>query len=84
MQNLSGSMLSGTRLTGVAHEAWQDFVQRGDTVVDATAGNGGDTVWLAKAIGPHGKLYAFDTQVAPGSASSASASYTAVPLPRPE
>lgn len=62
VRNLTSSMLSGTRLTGVAQEAWQEFVNRGDTVVDATAGNGGDTVWLAKAIGPQGKLYAFDTQ----------------------
>ena len=56
-------MLDGRRLTGVAHEAWQDFVQKGDTVVDATAGNGSDTVWLAKAVGPLGKIYAFDLQV---------------------
>lgn len=63
MQTLNSSMLGGKRLTGVAQEAWQDFVQRGDTVVDATAGNGGDTVWLAKAVGPQGKVHAFDKQV---------------------
>ena len=63
MQTLKNSMLGGKRLTGVAQEAWQEFVQKGDTVVDATAGNGGDTVWLAKAVGPHGKIYAFDKQV---------------------
>lgn len=63
MQTLHSSMLGGKRLTSVAHEAWQDFVRRGDTVVDATVGNGGDTVWLAKAVGPQGKIYAFDKQV---------------------
>ena len=63
MRNLSSSMLGGKRLTGVAQEAWQDFVQRGDTVVDATAGNGGDALWLAKAVGPQGRIYAFDKQV---------------------
>lgn len=56
-------MLSGKRLTSVAQELWQSFVQPGDTVIDATAGNGGDTVWLANAVGTQGRVYAFDKQV---------------------
>ena len=51
------------RLTSVAHELWTAYVQRGDTVVDATAGNGSDTLWLAKAVGPYGTVYAIDTEV---------------------
>ncbi|KAL0054284.1 hypothetical protein WJX82_006665 [Trebouxia sp. C0006] len=34
----------------------------GDAVVDATAGNGGDTLWLAKAVGPRGSVFAFDKE----------------------
>ncbi len=56
-------MLSGTRLTSVAQDIWTAYVQEGDAVVDATAGNGGDTLWLAKAVGPQGSVYAFDKEV---------------------
>ncbi len=38
-------------------------VQAGDTVVDATAGNGHDTLFLAKLVGPSGAVYAIDVQV---------------------
>jgi len=37
-------------------------VEEGCTVIDATAGNGHDTVFLAKLVGPHGKVYSFDIQ----------------------
>lgn len=37
-------------------------VSPGDTVVDATAGNGHDTLFLAQLVGPTGKVYAFDVQ----------------------
>lgn len=56
-------MLSGTRLTSVAQDIWTAYVQEGDTVVDATAGNGGDTLWLARAVGPQGSVFAFDKEV---------------------
>lgn len=36
--------------------------QPGDTVVDATAGNGSDTLFLARAVGIGGTVYAFDIQ----------------------
>lgn len=36
----------------------------GDIVVDATAGNGHDTHFLADAVLPHGAVYAFDVQEA--------------------
>lgn len=39
-------------------------VREGDTVVDATAGNGGDTLFLAQLAGPSGKVYSFDIQQA--------------------
>ena len=37
-------------------------VAEGDTAVDATAGNGHDTVMLARAVGETGRVWAFDVQ----------------------
>jgi len=34
----------------------------GDVAIDATAGNGNDTLWLANAVGSQGHVYAFDIQ----------------------
>ncbi len=34
----------------------------GDCVVDATAGNGSDTLFLARTVGPRGRVFAFDVQ----------------------
>ena len=34
----------------------------GGTGIDATAGNGYDTLFLASLVGPRGKVYAFDIQ----------------------
>jgi len=36
----------------------------GDRAVDLTTGNGGDTQWLAEAVGPAGHVYGFDIQPA--------------------
>jgi len=37
-----------SRVTSVAQRLWSKIVQPGDTVVDATVGNGYDTACLAK------------------------------------
>lgn len=37
-------------------------IQPGDHVIDATVGNGNDTVTLAQAVGNTGKVYGFDIQ----------------------
>lgn len=37
-------------------------IRPGDTVVDYTMGNGFDTEYLSKAVGPTGHVYAFDIQ----------------------
>lgn len=37
-------------------------VTEGAKVIDATMGNGYDTVWLARLVGETGKVYAFDVQ----------------------
>lgn len=38
------------------------LIQAGDCVVDATAGNGYDCLWLAEAVGCTGCVHAFDIQ----------------------
>ncbi|MGI5960165.1 MAG: class I SAM-dependent methyltransferase [Massiliimalia sp.] len=45
-----------------SHELMKSFVKPGDTVVDATAGNGGDTLFLCKLVGEQGKVIAMDIQ----------------------
>jgi len=41
-----------------------ETVEVGETVVDATAGNGNDTLFLAEHVGENGHVYAFDIQQA--------------------
>ena len=50
------------RLTELAHDAVRRVLEPGDLAVDATAGNGYDTVLLAAAVGPSGCVIAFDAQ----------------------
>ncbi|PZE20783.1 tRNA (mnm(5)s(2)U34)-methyltransferase [Paenibacillus xerothermodurans] len=45
-----------------AHKLIAERVAAGETVVDATAGNGVDTAFLAGLVGPNGAVYAFDIQ----------------------
>lgn len=47
-----------------AHNKLAAYICDGDCVVDATMGNGFDTLFLADRVGPSGKVYAFDLQVA--------------------
>jgi len=55
-------MTERVSLTALAHHAVAGIVQPGDAVIDATAGNGHDTGFLAGLVGPEGKVYAFDIQ----------------------
>jgi len=50
------------RLTDKAHRILASHLRAGDIAIDATAGNGHDTVFLAKSVGPKGYVFAFDTQ----------------------
>lgn len=52
------------RPTQQAHEVVASVVREGETVVDATAGNGHDTLFLAGLVGETGKVIAFDIQTA--------------------
>lgn len=45
-----------------AHQLLAERLQQGDTVIDATVGNGHDTLFLAAQVGVTGKVYGFDIQ----------------------
>jgi methylase of polypeptide subunit release factors len=51
------------KLTQKAHEIVAEHLQSGDLTIDATAGNGYDTSFLANCVGPTGHVYAFDIQL---------------------
>ena len=46
----------------LCHLFLRERVRPGDRVVDATCGNGNDTLLLAKLVGSTGKVWGFDTQ----------------------
>jgi tRNA G37 N-methylase Trm5 len=46
----------------LAADALSGIIREGDTAVDATAGNGHDTLTLARLVGETGHVYAFDIQ----------------------
>lgn len=48
----------------MAHDALRRVLRRGDTAVDATAGNGYDTLFVASCVGPEGRVWSFDVQEA--------------------
>lgn len=50
------------KITEVNKIFLEKIVQKGDVVVDATMGNGYDTVYLGNLVGEEGKVYAFDVQ----------------------
>ena len=45
-----------------SHTLLKNTVIQGDKVIDATVGNGGDTVLLAKLVGKTGHVFGFDIQ----------------------
>jgi len=49
-------------VTAQAHDVIRSVVRPGETVIDATAGNGHDTRFLAQLVGPRGRVYAIDLQ----------------------
>ena len=46
----------------LAADALERIIEPGDTVVDATLGNGHDTQFLASLVGPEGHVIGFDIQ----------------------
>ena len=51
-------------LVNAAHDLIRDILRPGDIAVDATLGNGHDSVFLAEQVGPSGHVYGFDIQQA--------------------
>lgn len=54
--------LSLTQGVDYSHQILKKYIEDNDIVVDATVGNGNDTLFLAKLVGENGKIYGFDIQ----------------------
>ncbi|MCB1093584.1 MAG: methyltransferase domain-containing protein, partial [Verrucomicrobiae bacterium] len=50
------------RATEMAHRLLAERLRPGDLAIDATVGNGHDTVFLAEAVGQAGQVIGFDIQ----------------------
>jgi methylase of polypeptide subunit release factors len=50
------------RILPFAKNLLEKAVEKGDVVVDATIGNGYDTLFLAELVGAKGRVYGFDVQ----------------------
>lgn len=44
----------------MAHQLLRQLAKKGDTLVDATMGNGQDTLFLSQLVGESGHVYAVD------------------------
>jgi ubiquinone/menaquinone biosynthesis C-methylase UbiE len=51
-------------MVSLVHQHIAAVVPKGGRAVDATAGNGQDTLFLARLVGPAGRVWAFDIQPA--------------------
>jgi hypothetical protein len=49
-------------LVNLIHNRLDTLLHNGETVIDATVGNGNDTCFLAEKIAPNGRVYGFDIQ----------------------
>ncbi|MEI6177753.1 MAG: class I SAM-dependent methyltransferase [Verrucomicrobiota bacterium] len=54
--------MSPPRPTELAHLILRGIIREGDLLIDATTGNGHDTVFLAEIAGESGRVLAFDIQ----------------------
>lgn len=50
------------RMIPFAHDLLSNTIENGDVVIDATCGNGNDTLFLCELVGEAGHVYAFDVQ----------------------
>jgi len=54
--------MASLSLVHQAHSALAEIINEGDCVIDATVGNGHDTLFLAQHVGVDGTVYGFDIQ----------------------
>jgi predicted methyltransferase len=54
--------LAFVSILNYAHQLISQSIQQDDIVIDATMGNGNDTLFLRELVGVHGKVYGFDIQ----------------------
>ncbi len=54
--------MKSSSILHTVHTLLSAAITPGDVVIDATAGNGHDTVFLARCVGASGTVYAFDIQ----------------------
>lgn len=64
MQTSDSDPLFPPRPTALVHDILKPLIRPGDWVIDATAGNGHDTLFLAECVGTEGRVLAFDIQEA--------------------
>ncbi len=50
------------RLTEYVHTRLAAHLQKGNFAIDATAGNGHDSLFLSQCVGPSGRVFSFDIQ----------------------
>ncbi|WP_227396565.1 tRNA (mnm(5)s(2)U34)-methyltransferase [Jeotgalibacillus aurantiacus] len=50
------------RILPYTRQLLERAVSPGEVVIDATVGNGNDTLFLARLVGEHGRVYGFDIQ----------------------
>jgi hypothetical protein len=51
-------------LVNIAHNLISEVLRPGDSAIDATVGNGHDTLFLVEQVSPFGKVFGFDIQLA--------------------
>ncbi|KAJ6365916.1 hypothetical protein OIU77_002472 [Salix suchowensis] len=64
-EDLVGYVFGKKKATEVAHLIWKRVIQNGDTVIDATCGNGYDTLAMLKMVADEsgrGRVYGIDIQ----------------------
>jgi predicted methyltransferase len=54
--------VGSARITELAHDFLRPHLRPGDIAIDATAGNGHDTRFIAQCVGPTGVVFALDIQ----------------------
>lgn len=59
MENMKNLFVNAVE---ISKEISRMKIKQGDTVIDATMGNGNDTAFLCDLVGEKGKVYAFDIQ----------------------